>query len=92
MARRKIVASKAISKPDTKKVKGIPQKIDDKPVWRFSTVDKSGPFAWPKGEVEELTIVGKLHDFDSMTWNEIEGKQHHLLSTSCLSKEALDRL
>jgi len=47
---------------------------------------------WFKGESKELEIVGKLHDFDSMTWNEISAEKHHYLSPSSLSKEAKQRL
>lgn len=64
----------------------------NKPTWRFSTVDKSGQFKWPKGDASELEIVQKLHEFDSMTWEEIQGKQHHFLSVDSLSKAAKDRL
>jgi hypothetical protein len=65
---------------------------DDFPVWRFSTTDLNGPFPWPKTKTEELTIVEKLHQFDSMTWQTIEGKAHHFLSQSSISKEATTRL
>lgn len=65
---------------------------EGRPSWRFSTVDKEGPFAWPKGKPEEAAIVEKLHAFDSMLWSDIQGKQHHFLSASSLSKQAKDRL
>jgi hypothetical protein len=65
---------------------------DNKPVWRFSTVDRSGPFAWPKGEEKELEIVVKLHDFDSMTWSDICGREHHQLSPQSLSRLAIEQL
>lgn len=93
MSKNKKVAKSAINKPDAKTVRSVEKTIDDKPVWRFSTTDKGGMFKWPKGQNEELTIISKLHDFDSMNWNEITGKQHHPLSdTGRLSKEAIDRL
>ena len=62
------------------------------PSWRFSTVDKGGAYAWPIGKPEELKIVGKLHSFDSMLWSQIEGNDHHHLSSESLSSEALKRL
>lgn len=65
---------------------------EGRPSWRFSSVDKDGPFAWPKGEPQEAEIVDKLHSFDSMTWNDIRGKQHHYLSADSISKEAKRRL
>nr|VFJ63871.1 MAG: hypothetical protein BECKDK2373C_GA0170839_111212 [Candidatus Kentron sp. DK] len=92
MPRNKQVSRKAISRPYAKTVRETPQNIDKRPVWRFSSTDKSGPFPWPIGEDAELVIVGKLHEFDSMTWDEITGKQHHALSMESLSKEAIRRL
>jgi hypothetical protein len=65
---------------------------DNQPAWRFSTVDREGPFKWPINEQVELEIVNKLHQFDSMLWANIEGKQHHFLSENSLSKEAFKRL
>ncbi len=76
----KRVPNSAINRNDNKSVRLPEQKSDSQPVWRFSTVDKSGLFKWPKQEKEELFIVGKLHEFDSMTWQSIMGKQHHFLS------------
>lgn len=91
----KKVPKSATSAPQSKKVK-IPhsqhQLREGKPSWRFSTADKSGPFAWPKGRPEEAEIIEKLHSFDSMTWADIEGKKHHFLSVTSLSKEAITRL
>jgi hypothetical protein len=89
---RKQVPNPAINKPNSKQVKVAEQKLNAKPVWRFSTTDKSGPFAWPKGSPKELELVAKLHEFDSMFWSEIEGEHHHLLSESSLSKESKKRL
>lgn len=68
------------------------QTVENRPSWRFSTVDRAGPFAWPKGSEEEAVIVDKLHSFDSMRWEDIQGKQHHYLAPSSLSKEAKNRL
>lgn len=92
MAAAKKIPDKAINNPSKKQVKATEQISDGKPVWRFSTTDKAGPFAWPKGQAEELEIVMKLHEFDSMLWSQIVGKQHHYLSESCLSKDAKNRL
>ncbi|MCK5521570.1 MAG: hypothetical protein KAI83_00420 [Thiomargarita sp.] len=90
--KKKTVSDSATNRLDQKRVKIKEHQIDNRPVWRFSTVDRNGPFAWPKGAHKELDIVGKLHDFDSMTWSDISGKQHHYLSPSSLSKEAKQRL
>jgi len=91
-SKQKKVPTSATNRPVQKVVKTKEHQIDNRPAWRFSTVDRDGPFAWPKGDQKELEIVGKLHDFDSMTWIDISGKQHHYLSPSSLSKEAKQRL
>lgn len=92
MANKKRVPKQAANRVDAKEVRTKAHYVDAKPVWRFSTVDKGGLFCWPKGKQEELFIVSKLHDFDSMTWADIQGKQHHYLSVKSLSKEAVKRL
>jgi hypothetical protein len=84
----KLATARAIEK--TARIADVP--FSYYPSWRFSTVDKNGPFAWPRGTDTELKIVGRLHDFDSMKWTEIEGPDHHLLSAGSLSKEAVERL
>ena len=86
------VPHSAVSRTDQRNVRITPAQIDSKPSWRFSTVDKSGPFAWPIGSQEELEIVGKLHHVDSMQWSDIEGTDHHSIDVDKLSKEAKKRL
>jgi hypothetical protein len=91
----KKLAAKAISRPDEKKpqIREV-SRADSRPSWRFSTVDRDGPFKWPVDEVIEAHILRKLHDFDSMRWSDIEGPKHHFLDISGkgFSKEAKDRL
>lgn len=72
------------------RIPSIPREL--KPSWRFSTVDRNGNFAWPIGEQVEIEIINKLRNFDSMKWSEIEGREHHYLTPSKLSKEAIVRL
>lgn len=87
------VPDTALKAPNKKQTRFIEsQHNDNKPVWRFSTTDKAGPFPWPKGGMDELKIGVKLHDFDSMTWSDIAGSDHHYLSPESLSKKAIDRL
>jgi hypothetical protein len=78
------------SQDKTARIADLPFQVT--PSWSFSTVDKNGPFAWPKGKEAESKIVSKLHDFDSMKWSEIEGSDHHHLTPDSLSKEAVKRL
>lgn len=86
------IPNAAISREGQNNVRMTSALMDLKPSWRFSTVDKGGPFAWPIGQKEELEIVGKLHHFDSMLWSEIEGDDHHFINIGSLSKEAQQRL
>jgi hypothetical protein len=93
--KQKTVPEPFTAAPNKKQVVINSQQIDSSPTWKFSTVDKTGPFAWPKGNPEELRIVQRLHDFDSMKWKGgggIEGKTHHYLSISSLSREAKAQL
>ncbi len=90
--RDKNVPPSATARRHEKNVRSSSPQIDPYPSWRFSTVDKNGPFAWPKGDPIELEIVKKLHDFDSMKWSEIVGRDHHSLSPDSLSGEATRRL
>lgn len=90
--RNKRVPAKAVGRPVAKSVRIISQQHTGKPAWRFSTVDTEGPFRWPKGDPEELLIVQKLHAFDSMTWADLVGKQHHFLSVTSISSAAKRRI
>lgn len=84
--------SSATRRPEQKQVRNPEQEQPGKPVWRFHTVDLDGPFSWPKGTQDELSVVARLHQFDCMSWGEIEGGSHHILSPSSLSREAIMRL
>lgn len=88
----KKVPQSATSRADQKAVRIQEAHPPDRPSWRFSTVDLGGPFAWPKGDGAELRILEKLHNFDSMSWAEIEGPDHHAIEVDCLSKDASKRL
>lgn len=89
---RKGVPSSATARRREKNVRSSDIQIDPNPSWRFSTVDLGGPFPWPKGIPAELNIVAKLHNFDSMRWVDIEGRDHHLLKAETLSPDAIKRL
>lgn len=92
----KQVAANAIKRPEQRKVKihdnPIHGSANQYPAWRFSTVDKEGPFKWPINQAAETEILNKLRQFDSMTWAELSGKEHHTLSAQSLSKQAQRRL
>jgi len=63
--------------------------------WRVDSVDWDGPWGWETALVVDLldTVIPKLHDFESMTWAEVEGKTgSHFVAYDDLCKEAQDRL
>lgn len=91
-SKKKTIPTSVTNKPDNKSVKYKKFEGDGKPSWRFSTVDLGGEFKWPSGTYVELKIINKLHHFDSMPWDEIEGNRHHFLDKSPLSKKAQERL
>jgi len=92
MAKQKTTPRSATNRVEKKTVRtqGVQQPVT--PSWRFSTVDKNGPFAWPSDTDIENKILQKLRHFDSMKWQEIEGPDHHTIEVSNLSKEAQNRL
>lgn len=92
MAKNKKIPQSETTRQDKKQLKSSHQKPDPKPSWRFSTVDKGGQFAWDLDSQTEHEIIEKLRHFDSMEWREIEGKQHHAIAISGLSRAAQQRL
>jgi hypothetical protein len=64
------------------------------PVWRFGRIDFEGEWGWRniKDFNIILTIQQRLKNFETMTWNEIIGKEHHPISTTDLSNNAQSRL
>jgi hypothetical protein len=92
MTKKKKVPATALLRGTNKEVRTPLISSDVFPSWRFSTVDHSGPYVWPKGTEIEQQIVNRLHDFDSMTWAQIEGPDHHFLTQGSLSNDAKKRL
>jgi hypothetical protein len=63
--------------------------------WRSAFVDFDGPFGFSKADVTMLfqETIPRLHDFETMTWGEIDGKTgSHFVAVSDLCKEARERL
>lgn len=92
MGKPKKTPASATNRADEKNVKTAALPTPDTPSWRFSTVDRDGPFPWPVGTDVELEILQKLRQFDTMRWKEIEGPDHHAIERHKLSKDAQDRL
>lgn len=90
---KKAVPKTALHKDGHKNVRLTDQKQMPNPSWRFSCIDKDGPYRWPLDNPELLQkILAKLADFDSMRWAEIEGSDHHSIPRGSLSKDAQKRL
>lgn len=92
MGKPKNLPAAATSRDDKRIVRTAEVSRPTIPSWRFSTVDKAGPFAWPSGTQTEMEILEKLSNFDSMRWADIEGPDHHSIEVGKLSKPAQDRL
>ncbi|MGR2680062.1 hypothetical protein [Chromobacterium haemolyticum] len=91
--KQKRIPNQAVNRDESAKKVVVPAQVQlESPCWRFSSVDLGGPFPWPKGSTEELEILSKLHEFDSMRWTEIEGAKHHSISVDRLSRDAQKRL
>lgn len=63
--------------------------------WRLSDIDFEGPFGWDKAEVRQILseIVPKLHDYESMTWGEMDGASgSHSVSVGQICEDAKERL
>ena len=72
------------------------------PVWRFSIVDREGPWGWRNRAGPDWwnEILPKLQSFESMTWAEIiraaggrtRGNNSHFVLVEELTRRARDRL
>lgn len=62
-------------------------------VWRFSLVDKEGPFGWKSMSNEKyLDILTRMGNFEGMSLDEIGRGGSHAIPWDGLSKKAQDRL
>jgi hypothetical protein len=63
------------------------------PAWAFRWVDVGGPWCWTRLSGDEhALVVERLKRFESMTWGEIEGGEHHLVGVDRCSRKARERL
>jgi hypothetical protein len=82
------------SNPPASKRPRMPEIRGGPLVWRFSSVDREGPFAWtnlahPPSYKE---IMEKLHNFETMHETEIRAQGSHPVEISLFAKTARDRL
>ena len=61
--------------------------------WQFSFMDLSGPFSCSAITNEDWhLILSKMRSWETMTWNEIEGRRDHSINIDGLSDTAKKRL
>ena len=63
--------------------------------WRVEEIDWDGPWGWSKATHDEIlrTIIPRLHNYESMTWAEMEGPSgSHAIEFDQLCAEAQARL
>jgi len=62
--------------------------------WNTESADLGGEYGWDKVEKDTLLkeVIPKLHDYENMTWGEIEGTESHFVDLDKCSREARKRL
>jgi hypothetical protein len=81
----------------SKKPEKDPSLVDNiaaNPVWQIGLIDLQGPCGWMKIRHKEFfdTILPKIQNFESMTWQEILGRKSHEIRVDQISKSAQKRL
>lgn len=67
--------------------------LHTRPLWSLQVIDLQGPFAWKALGGEALCeVLERLRQLESMTWGEIEGREHHFVDVAGCSREARERL
>lgn len=63
-------------------------------MWRFSSVDRGGPFSWSRLDKpdEYKEALEKLHQFETMASQDLDQQGSHVVELSSCCKEARDRL
>ena len=67
---------------------------DKKLMWEVSKIDDNGPWGWNRINCPDFlrTIWKKMRYFETMTWNQILGPQHHRIAVNNLIRPAQRRL
>lgn len=85
---------KNVSLPQPEKRPRVPEVRGGPLVWRFSSVDRGGPFAWQNLEDPAVykAVMEKLHYFETMEETVIRAGGSHPVSIDQICKEARQRL
>lgn len=63
-------------------------------VWKVARIDDNSPWGWNQITCPDFlrNIWDKMRNFETMTWDEILGRDHHMIPVSNIIKEAQQRL
>lgn len=63
-------------------------------VWKVSKIDDNSRWGWDQITCPDFlrNIWDKMHDFETMTWSEILGRNHHAIAVTDIRKSAQKRL
>lgn len=81
--------------PQQKQVRGVDNALDNslKPLWSLSALDIGSEWCWTKITSNiHATVLKKLGDFESMTWQELRNAGCHSVDVQDIIKAAKDRL
>lgn len=93
---KKAIIAEPVSTVKQPKIAEQPTANESQPTWRIFHLEMCDPFGWhvlDRAKLEE--ILGKLREFEKLTWNEIlvvNKKRNHAVAVSELCKDARDRL
>jgi hypothetical protein len=75
---------------NARRVRGaVPNYSGAHPLWAFARVDYGGPWCWDRMDGATLLwVLGKLGNFETMTWAEIESAGSHLVRNDSGLSEA----
>ncbi len=76
----------SIKKEDTYQNKNL--------IWKVTKIDEDGKWGWNNLSCAEFLklLWKKMRNFETMTWSEILGSKHHMISVKDIIKPAQDRL
>ncbi|MDE0322286.1 MAG: hypothetical protein OXN27_00060 [Candidatus Poribacteria bacterium] len=63
-------------------------------VWKVARIDDDSPWGWNQITCPDFLrkIWDKMHNFETMTWGEILGRNHHAIAVNDIIKPAQNRL
>ena len=67
---------------------------DKKLVWKVAQIDDNSQWGWNQITCPDFLrkIWDKMHNFETMTWGEILGRNHHAIAVNDIIKPAQNRL